>query len=66
MGILFQIPNYLTAGYMCRACHAFHGGSAVERWGVYERRLLHRLPFRRRRARELIVLIPPSFNAPQE
>jgi hypothetical protein len=33
MGILFQIPNYLTAGYMCRACHTFHGGSAVERWG---------------------------------
>jgi predicted CXXCH cytochrome family protein len=32
MGILFQIPNYVTAGYMCRACHTFHGGSAAERW----------------------------------
>jgi predicted CXXCH cytochrome family protein len=33
MGILFQIPNWLTAGYTCRLCHTFHGGSATERWG---------------------------------
>ena len=33
MGILFQVPNWLTAGYMCQACHTVHGGSASERWG---------------------------------
>jgi predicted CXXCH cytochrome family protein len=33
MGILFQIPNWLTAGYMCQACHTVHGGSDSERWG---------------------------------
>ena len=33
MGILFQIPNWLTAGYMCQACHTVHGGSDTERWG---------------------------------
>jgi predicted CXXCH cytochrome family protein len=33
MGILFQIPNWLTTGYMCQACHTVHGGSASERWG---------------------------------
>ena len=33
MGILFQIPNWLTNGYMCQACHTVHGGSDSERWG---------------------------------
>lgn len=33
MGILFQVPNWLTNGYMCQACHTVHGGSASERWG---------------------------------
>jgi predicted CXXCH cytochrome family protein len=33
MGILFQVPNWLTAGYMCQACHTVHGGSDSERWG---------------------------------
>jgi predicted CXXCH cytochrome family protein len=33
MGILFQVPNWLTNGYMCQACHTVHGGSDSERWG---------------------------------
>jgi predicted CXXCH cytochrome family protein len=33
MGILFQVPNWITNGYMCQACHTVHGGSTSERWG---------------------------------